>query len=65
MLNHHNKSEINGSFLEDELINNDPVDENRLEDEYSDETDEEYNEEIYKWLSFAILLVWLASIIYL
>ncbi len=34
-------------------------------EEIADEEIEEYNEEIYKWLSIGLLVIWFFSILYL
>lgn len=36
-----------------------------LNEEFVDEEIEEYNEEIYKWLSIGLLVIWFYSILYL
>ena len=64
MLKHQEDNSINDTAIESEFLNK-AAEENLNTAEYQDEGEEDYNEEMYKWLSIGILLVWVLSMIYM
>ncbi len=65
MLKHHKDNHINDTAIENEFLHETDNDDLGIAAEYQDEGEEDYNEEMYKWLSIGILLVWLLSMIYM
>lgn len=64
MLKHQKDNRINDTAVESEFLNS-AAEEDLSIAEYQDEGEEDYNEEMYRWLSIGILLVWLLSMIYM
>ena len=64
MLKHQKDNHINDTAIESEFLNSAAEDDLSIA-EYQDEGEEDYNEEMYRWLSIGILLVWLLSMIYM
>ena len=64
MLKHQKDNRTNDTAIESEFLNEAANDDLSIT-EYQDEGEEDYNEEMYKWLSIGILLVWVLSMIYM
>ena len=64
MLKHQKDNATNDTAIESEFLNEAANDDLGLA-EFQDEGEEDYNEEMYKWLSIGMLLVWLLSMIYM
>ncbi len=65
MYRYHKNSVIDKGISTEDLAVRKTAEYDIIEDDYSDENTEDYNEEIYKWLSVGVLIIWFFSMLYL
>lgn len=65
MYRYHKNSVIDKGISTEDLAVRKTSEYDIIEDDYSDENTEDYNEEIYKWLSVGVLIIWFFSMLYL